>query len=154
MEFSRTRDFEIVRIVLTTADMYPMMGDDYLPGREEFQVNRHPDIWYVIASNETGAVGLFSLFPQNTVCWEVHVTMLGWAKTREKWEAARELVPWLRENTQCKRLTASIPEFNRRALIYGTHGFGMRYVGRHPKAFLFEGKLRDLILLGMPVDGS
>jgi hypothetical protein len=154
MDFYRTKDYDAVRLILTDPNIYPWAGDDSLPPVDEFQVNEHPGIWYVMVAQGDCIVGMFVLIPENTVCWQVHVNMLCWAKTREKWQAARELIPWIRENTQCKRLTASIPEFNRRALIYGTHGLGMRYVGRQAKAFLHGGELRDLIILGMSVNGS
>lgn len=125
------------------------MGDDFLPPIEKFQVNRHPDIWYLAIHDPL--IGLFSLFPQNRVCWELHVAMLPSASTRKKWEAARQLPAWLAENTECKRLTAAVPACNWPAIIYGTHGIGMRYMGRHDKAFMKHGKLQDLVLLGLSI---
>ena len=153
MEFTRTRNLEQVYQILTCPSIYQMMGDDYLPPAEDFEPNNHPDIVYLIAG-EFALVGLFSLFPQNKICWELHVALLPWAKKEEKLDAARSLVPWLREHTECKRLTASVPACNRPAVIYGVHGIGMRYVGRQPKAFLRNGQLQDLVILGIGVNGS
>jgi hypothetical protein len=36
-------------------------------------------------------------------------------------------------------------------LIYGTHGIGMRHVGRHAAAFMKGGELQDLIILGLSI---
>jgi hypothetical protein len=127
------------------------MGDDFLPPAEEFQVNQDVRIWYLEIHDPCGLIGLFSLFPQNRVCWELHVAMLPCARTRMKWAAARELPGWLAQNTECRRLTAAAPASNWPAVTYGTHGIGMRYVGRHDAAFMKDGKLQDLILLGMPI---
>lgn len=151
VEFCRLTNLARVRLVLTTPKIYPAIGDDYAPPVKEFKVNDHPDIWYVEAFNPSGIIGLFTLLPQNRVCWEVHVAMLSWATIAEKWEAARALPAWLAQNTECKRLTAAIPACNRPAIVYGTHGIGMRYVGRQERAFMKGGQLQDLVLLGLSI---
>jgi hypothetical protein len=151
VEFRRITDFEDVRRILTSRETYYAMGDDFIAPHEEFQVNQHPDIWYVGAHNETGVFGLFSLCPENRVCWQVHVVMLPWATKQEKWNAARELPGWLAKNTECKRLTAAVPSTNWPALIYGTHGIGLQYVGKQPRSFMKGGHLQDLILLGLSI---
>jgi hypothetical protein len=154
VELSRITNFALVRDVLTDPVIYPLIGDDYSPPVEEFRVNSHPDIWYVAALDRHGrAIGMFSLFPQNRVCWEVHVVMLPWASTKEKWKAARALPAWLASHSPCRRLTAAVPADNWPALIYGTHGIGMKYVGRHERAFMKGGQLQDLILLGLSIGG-
>jgi hypothetical protein len=124
-----------------------MIGDDYAPPAEEFRPNDHPDIWYVLADD----FGLFTLLPQNRVCWEVHAVMMPWASTSNRWCAARSLPAWLAEHTACRRLTAAVPATNWPALVYGTHGIGLRYVGRQHSAFMKGGKLQDLILLGRSI---
>jgi hypothetical protein len=149
----RTRDFESVNGILTAPEIYPLIGDDYTPPVEDFRVNEHPDIWYVAVLNSWVGLGLFSLIPQSRVCWEVHVAMLPSATTREKWAAARMLPGWLAQYTECKRLTAAVPACNWPAIVYGTHGIGMRYVGRQNRAFMKHGVLQDLILLGRPIGG-
>ena len=154
VNFTRTRDYALVHEILTKPDVYELMGDDYLGPKEAFKVNVHEEIRYLVAYHEAGIVGLFSLFPRNVLCWELHACMMPEATTQEKWEAARELVPWLKERTCCKRLVAEVPRSNAPAIYYGTHGIGMRYVGTHPEAFLKHGKLHDLIILGMSVNGT
>jgi hypothetical protein len=153
VEFARLTDFALVREVLTHPAIYPLIGDDYSPPVEEFKVNEHPEIWYVAALGRKDGIGMFTLLPQNRVCWEVHVVMLPWASKREKWEAARCLPAWLASHTPCRRLTAAVPASNWPALIYGTHGIRMRYVGRQEKAFMKAGQLLDLIILGLSIGG-
>jgi RimJ/RimL family protein N-acetyltransferase len=152
LNFERTKDYWLVRKILTMRDVYEHMGDDYLPAPEAFMVNTHPDAWYVVA-RKSGLVGLFSLFPSNRVCWQVHACMLPDADTREKWEAARELAPWLAQHTDCVRLVAEIPRSNKPAIHFAIRG-GMRYVGTHRAAFQKYGKLQDLIILGREVNGD
>ena len=49
--------------------------------------------------------------------------------------------------------TAAVPACNWPAIVYGTHGIGMRYVGRQNRAFMKHGVLQDLIVLGLPIGG-
>lgn len=151
MEFLRTNDYGLVRRILTWPEIYATSGDDYTVPAEDFKVYEHPDIWYVLAANGLTGFGLFTLIPENTVCWKLHVGMLPWASTEQKWAAARKLAPWLGANTPCRRLTAMVPANNRTALVYGTHGIGMHYVGTQEKAFMKGGMLQDLIILGRSV---
>jgi len=153
VDLHRTGDLELVREILTWPGMYEQMGDDSLPPEHAYEVPDDPRIWYVVATNGSRLVGLFVLIPQNLVCWEVHAAMMPWATPREKWAAARALPEWLGDNTECRRLTAAVPANNGPAIVYGTHGIGLRYVGRQPAAFLRGGHLQDLVLLGMPVGG-
>lgn len=150
--FERLRDYSLIYQILTSPTVYGAIGDDYVPADPVFfEVNRHPDIWYVAVYDARGPFGMFTLMPQSRVCWEVHAVMLPRATVRMKWAAARELSGWLATHTECKRLTAAVPANNWPAVIYGTHGIGMRYVGRHDKAFMKGGKLQDLILLGLQI---
>jgi hypothetical protein len=153
MEFCRTTDLALVRKILTSPDVYEHMMDDYAPAREAFQVNEHPDIWYVVAACWSSLVGLFILIPEG-VCFKLHLCMLPDATPQEKWEAARGIVPWLSERTHCKRLVAEAPRSNKPAMIFCTHGIGMKYVGTHEKAYMKYGKLQDLIVLGKSINGS
>lgn len=141
----------LVRTILTNPDIYDSIGDDYTPPAGEFQVNLHPEIVYLAARSPRGLFGMFTLLPRNRVCWELHVVMLPRANTKEKWQAARELPGWLAQHTECRRLVGEVPACNWPAVVYGTHGIGMQYVGRHPSAFMKGGKLQDLIILGLSI---
>ena len=153
MIFSRTTDLDHVYRILTCPSIYLLMGDDFLPAVEDYRVPDNPDIVYLVAGG-SALVGLFALFPENRICWQLHAAILPWATKEEKRDAARSLVPWLAANTGCKRLTASVPATNRPAIYFGTHGIGMHYVGRQEKAFLRYGRLQDLVILGRSVNGA
>lgn len=148
MHFNRTNDYGLVYQILTMKDVFEHLGDDFTGSPEAFEINKHPDIWYVTACHAGGFVGLFSLFPKNRVCWEVHACMYPEASAQDKAEAARKFPQWVKERSGCKRLTAEIPRSNKPAIHFAVHG-GMRLVGVHPKAFMKYGRLQDLLILGM-----
>jgi hypothetical protein len=151
IELWRIHNLDLAREMLTLRGIYESIGDDYTPPVEQFKVNEDARIWYVAAASSRGLIGMFSLMPQSRVCWELHVVMLPWAMTSDKWSAARTLPAWLERNTECRRLTAAVPANNGPAIVYGTHGIGMKCVGRHSKAFMKGGKLQDLVLLGLSI---
>lgn len=150
MILERTQDYPLIREILTNPDIYDDMGDDSMTSRQCYQVNTDPLIWYMLVRNPK-PVGLFVLLPQGMVCREIHAALLPHAGKQDKREAARELIRWLRQFTYIKAVIASIPENNRKAIVYGTHGLGMHYVGRYKKAFRKHGKLEDLVLLGRSI---
>jgi hypothetical protein len=154
VELDRITDMDLVRKLITHPSVYPLLTDDYSPPAEKFQVNAHPGIWYVGVMNDEMLVGLFCLYPVNTVCWDVHVVMYPWAKSDEKWEAARRLPPWLADHTSCRRLTGWVPESRRQVIYYAAQGLQMHYVGRQEKAIMRGGRLEDLILFGRSVEVS
>lgn len=148
MHFHRTNDYGLVYQILTMRDVYEHLGDDFLPAAEDFQVNKHPDAWYVTACHADSFVGLFSLFPKSRVCWDVHVCMYPEATKGDKVEAARDFPAWVKAHTDCKRLVAEIPRSNKPAIHFAIYG-GMRLVGVHPQAFQKHGRLQDLLVLGL-----
>lgn len=153
MTFHRLRDLEYVHNCFTHPSIYATITDDFAPEPHNFKVNDHPDIWYLGINSRTEFIGIFSLIPDSEICWQLHVATLPWTRSVDRWAAARELIPWLAEHTDCKRLTASVPACNEKAIVYGTHGLGMHIVGRHPKAFLKDGELQDLVLMGRAIGG-
>ena len=93
MIFELTKDYALVKAILTHPAIYGEMGDDDLPDPEKFVVNDHPLARYVLAWREphAGLVGVFCFYPQNRICWQGHVAMLPWVSTREKWRAGQML---------------------------------------------------------------
>lgn len=148
MTFDRTTDYRMIRSILTLPRLYPWMCDDSAPSRQEFQVNTHPGIWYVLVRNSGLIVGLFCFIPENGICWAGHVAMLPKVPPSVTHRVAREMVPWLWTNTGCRRLIASIPRYNW-AAIRIARIMGLEQYGVNEKSFLKHGKLHDQILMGL-----
>jgi hypothetical protein len=129
------------------------MGDDYTSPSARFEVNAHPAIWYVMGaeSSELGDVMGMCLSHRTTSVGSCTLRSLPGLKARTNGPQRGKLPPWLRENTECRRLTAAVPKCNRPAIMYRILGIGMKVVGVHPKAFMKHGELQDLVLLGRSV---
>jgi RimJ/RimL family protein N-acetyltransferase len=146
--FERTRDYPLVREILTHPQLYRFLGDDATPAAAEFEVNEHPAIWYVLARDESYLLGVFTLIPQNAVCFEIHAAMLpeSWGQTAL--EALQRVFLFMTAESGCRRIVASIPACNRLAIRYGERA-GMTQFGVNPDSFLRGGTLYSQVLLGI-----
>ena len=147
MQFQRTTDYELVKRIVTDPSIYPFVADDLSPKPAEWQPVCHELIWYVLAVHEGESVGMLMLMPRNSIHFDCHVCMLqsGMGKALD---TPNEFVSWVWENTPCRRMTASIPAFNRAAIRFALRG-GMAEFGKNPDSFLKHGKLHPQILLGV-----
>jgi RimJ/RimL family protein N-acetyltransferase len=145
--FERVYDLELVReMIAGDPRVYSLSSDDAAPERTAFRPNTHPAIWYVVAADELGVIGLFVLVPQNAVTWEMHVTRAFGGRAVA---AGRLILPWLfAELPGCRRIVAAIAGSNRVALRYA-EAIGFRRFGVNESSFLRNGQLLDQVLLGV-----
>jgi hypothetical protein len=146
MTFERTHSLSLVRSILTKSGVWPYIGDDFAPNPESFRPNDDHRIWYVLADE---VYGLFMFVPESPVCWQVHVAMLRGQKPEVTHQAGREIVPWVWENTGCRRIYASVPTSNRAAIRFGLRAMGLEIYGRNPASFMKHGQLWDQVLMGV-----
>lgn len=147
LRFERTHDLALVKQVLTHPKIWPHITDDGCGAPGDFEPVDHPGFWYVVVENGT-LQGMFTFQKQNAVCWEVHTCLLpsAWGKmSREATHGVRE---WVWANSDCQRIVTSVPAYNRLALRLAKAS-GMSEYGTNHKAFLRDGELHDLILLGV-----
>lgn len=138
----------LVTWTLTHPQLYGAAVDDFSPEREQFLPRRDDAIWYVGAFVGGGYIGLFALAPQNTICWEIHTRLLpaSWGATAAA--AARAVVPWIWENTPCRRLVTVCPAYNRLAIRFAQRA-GLERYGVNPASWQKGGRLVDQVLLGI-----
>jgi hypothetical protein len=80
--FERTNDYALVRMVMTHPKLYRHLADDLSPAREDYDPPQGEHVWYVLAYDETPGdglrelLGLWMLYPQNGICWEIHTALL------------------------------------------------------------------------------
>ena len=150
MIFERTKDYGVVREILTGKGIYDRISDDFAPPVGKFQVNKHPDIWYVLVDGPSVGLGMFCFFPENAVCWAAHACLFRGILPVSARQAGREVVQWIWENSPCQRIIASIPLCNRAAVRYAGDPQGpalIRY-GVNERSFMKGGRLWDQILMG------
>lgn len=154
MTFAFTRDFATIRAVLTHPTQHRMASDDathlatWSPSENEW-------VWYIEAREGDELLGIFTVAPQNCVCYEIHAALLpcAWgARTRTALRGAIEFLWSTTSNMNMgagiPRIVATIPAYNKLAIKLA-RDVGMRAFGRNPASFLRGGKLHDQVLLGI-----
>jgi RimJ/RimL family protein N-acetyltransferase len=146
--FARTRDFELVRAVLTHPSQYRMASEDGTPTPQDWRPNEHELIWYVEARLCKDVIGIFTFIPQNAVCYEIHAAVLPSAWGEQSSAALRGVIAWMFANSEARRIVASIPEYNRLAIRL-SRAAGMKHYGTNPSSFQRGGALHDQHLTGI-----
>ena len=147
MTFERTRDFGLVRAVLTHPSQVRMASDDgtdlasWSPCEDE-------RVCYITAREGDAVLGIFTLIGQNAVCYEIHAALLPFAWGARTRTALRGALAWSFENTPVRRIVCGIPTYNKLAIKLAKD-CGFRAYGRNPASWLRHATLHDLVLLGI-----
>ena len=148
MIIERTREWELIKSIVTHPKVYRAVSDDFSAMPEEWNPNQSEDIHYLLASHDEKTLGMFILVPQNRICWQVHTCMLPESYGELTKKIALESIKWIWEHTECLRIITEVPFYNRLAFKFAKD-CGMIQYGINPQSYMKNGKLRDVILLGV-----
>jgi RimJ/RimL family protein N-acetyltransferase len=149
MTFERTTDYALIRNIITDPKVWPWVGDETCSDPLQFEANEDPRIWYVLAKTEPGRlVGLFTLLPENSVCWELHVALLPESWGGLSHEAEEQFVPWVWAHTDCQRITGGVPTYNPHAKRC-VDRMGLREFGFNLHSIRKYGKLWSRHMVGI-----
>lgn len=152
ISLGRTTDYALIREIVTHPRIYPAISDDFSPRPEDWRPIKDESVWYVLVKDGDEALGLWAFVPHNRICWEVHTCLLPKAYGLLAREAVKLMHSWLWENTECLRVTTEVPVYNRQALRFAIKA-GMKQIGINEKSFMKNGKLHDVIVLGISRPG-
>ena len=152
LTFARTRDFALVREIITQPAQWKAATDDAAPAREEWQPNPDERIYYLFVEADE-MVGIFTLLPQNAASYEIHAAFMRRSRSSRRphdttAEMARAAIAWAFAHMPARRVVASIPATNR-AAIRAAERAGMTRFGTNARSFLKRGELVDQVLLGI-----
>ena len=148
MTFERTQDWELVKRIVTHPKIYPYVGDDFSVDPSLWEPEKNEAIWYLAVKDEGTIIGLFVYFPENYVCWHVHVCLLPIAWGRKAILAFCECIRWVFQNTPCERIVGSVPMWNFPAARLARNA-GMTEFGINKASHLKKKRLHDQILFGI-----
>jgi RimJ/RimL family protein N-acetyltransferase len=145
--FTRTQDEAIIRRIATHPKIWPMLADDLASSPEAWKPVLHDGVWYVLAEEKGELHGLYVFFPENSVCWHVHISMLP-----EFWGGAartsKQIFHWIWEQTACTRIVGSIPVWNGPAICCALRA-GMKPYGVNQHSSLKDARLHHQLLVGI-----
>ncbi len=153
MTFERTRNWELIKRIVTHPKIYPHVSDDFCPPAEKWEPSHDESIWYVLCKDGEEVIALWLFMPHTQVCWQVHTCVLPAAYGPRARAAVEALAGWLWVNAPvCQRVVTDVPQYNRLAFRYALLA-GMKEYGLNPKSYMKDGKLHDVILLGISRPG-
>jgi hypothetical protein len=148
IQFERTRDYDLIKSIMINPRIWPWISDDATPLPADFRPIESEAVYYILVHAQDRLLGMWMFVPQNAICWEVHTCILpghGFDTVRY---AAHAMARWIWQNTPCQRLITSIPRYNRSAYSLAVDA-GMQEWGVNEAAYLKNGRLHDLVMLGM-----
>ncbi len=149
IRFEPTKDYALVRSVLTSLEIWPAIADDFSGDPERFQpIDSLATIGYVAVWDGSNLCGIFTFAYQNAVCWEIHCSLLRHAHGRKARKIAEHLARWIWHATRCRRLVATINRSNYTAIQFAKWA-GFEVIGVNEKSVLRHGRLEDRVILGI-----
>jgi len=148
MVIERTRDWQLIKRIVTDRSVYPKISDDRSPCADCWEPCKDEAMYYLLAKNKEDILGIFAVFQMNGVTFNVHTCLLPHSYGEKAARAAKELIDWVFSNLDCRRLVTEVPEFNKLALRFAQHA-GMEKYGFNPGSYLKNGHLYGITLLGL-----
>jgi hypothetical protein len=142
-----SRDYALIKRIITDPDVYFWLRDDFDPRPEDYQASDSPLIQYFVIRNDGAPVGLFLFGCSNTICWDMTVCMLvdGYGLIDQ---AIGELLKLVLDRIQLQRVTSRTLKTNWIANVLNRK-MGMTPMGVNTKCVQRNGKLEDHILWGI-----
>lgn len=140
----RTRNMAEVAAILSHPAIFRHVGDDSVMSCEPVD----HDAFYWMLVNDGEPAGVFLVHAHNSVCYEMHTSILPRAWGEKASQAAQMLLAWAFNATPCLKMITAVPAYNRAALRFAKAG-GMVQEGVNRSSFLHDNALIDQIMLGI-----
>ena len=147
LNIRKTTDESLIYDCVTHPKNWNAVTDDGAPYPELY----FPDIsarniWLEVVDDKK-SLGVFLAEPHGVACRVAHSALLPSAHGVGA-EVSKLAMQWLFDNTDCMRIIAWIPEYNRLAIRMALDS-GLRQCGINEQSFLKNNNLYDLLLFGI-----
>jgi hypothetical protein len=147
MTFDESKDWDLIRSIVTHPSILPHLQDDFAKDKPWEPID-HPTVHYRLIKDGDEVIGLFIVCTVSPILWLIHQMFLPCAYGFRSKRAGREFAEWGWKNTEVQRVIGEIVESNTLALRYAKQAGWIEY-GRNPKAMMKDGRLQDIVLVGM-----
>ena len=153
IDCARTYDGSILREFYLDRKIWDIMQCDDSPDAadvdfDQLALDNSNVFLFVTASYNDELAGLFMFHVHSPHCYEIHSALLPkfWGRSLAHLFGL-EACKWIVENTDCEKITTSVPSFNDPALHMAMEA-GMTLEGNNRLSFMKDGQLYDQALLG------
>lgn len=140
----QTTDARLLTRILRDPQVFDWCCEDGID-RDTFEYRAHPGVIALLAMDGDRVEGAFLLHPGFSTNYELHTALL--VKGAKAKSYGMELFDWVWRNTDAHRVTTSIADYNRGAVIMASL-CGMTRYGENPESWLKNGKLHTILLYG------
>jgi RimJ/RimL family protein N-acetyltransferase len=142
----RCRNYSLLWQIVMHDSIYRITSDDFSPSPSQWKIAERHDFVYLLARQATEPLGFCAFYPVNGVTFEAHLCFLSRGPVNQ--DAFAQMLAWIWKNTRATRIVGSIPDYNRSAVKFSERA-GFQVYGINPQSWMKDGRLRDLILLGI-----
>jgi hypothetical protein len=129
----------LINDFLTSDDVFPLIKTDFINDSKKLDISHIlSDNRNYFMSNWSLVYGLFKHEEEGV--YQAHVFVQPDIRGKEAIILAKQILRWMYENTDCKRMVGLTPEYHRRALVFA------RLVGFKPTGLSEESILKDGVL--------
>ena len=143
MDIHLSYDWDTITSIITSPENWEYMSDDF-DELEGFTPPKGDDKYYLL----DGRGGLFMFYFISPIHAQAHVCALRHARGLKAVNSQKSAIKWIFQNTDCLKITALIPEFNKRVERLSM-AVGLKYEGRIEKCYMKHGCLRDQLIYGI-----
>lgn len=146
-EIATEIDQDELTYIITDPTIWPHVTDDSAPEPNNFILPFGESLIYVKVFNEGECLGFFALIKMSDILVDFHTCLLPSARG-SGWSILKEFTKWVFATTSFLRIIGNAPVINRLALKMATDA-GYKEWGVNPKSFMKNGKLVDLVWVGI-----
>lgn len=142
----RSRNYSLLWQIVLEDSIYKITSDDFSPAPRNWKLAESEACIYLLARRGEEVLGFCAFYPVNGVTFDAHLCFLSRGAVNQ--DAFAQMLAWMWRSTRAARIVGSIPDYNRSAIKFSERA-GFAVYGINPQSWMKDGRLRDLILLGI-----
>ncbi len=144
----RSRDFKAIRALALHPRIFPHISDDYSNDVKVWQPTENEQVITLLAKDTEGIFGFGVFIPQTHMQYGSHMGFLPRSYGNLALQSFKEMLDWMWQNTQARRLVGEVPRNNRLGIRFARRA-GFEVYGINKGSTLRGGVLLDQVCLGI-----
>ena len=149
----RSHDYKAIRALAIHPRILPQISDDFTSDPKQWQPIESEQVVYLLGADDAGPFGFGIFIPQTHIQFAAHVAFLPRSYGNLALTAFKEMLAWMWQNTQARRIVGEIVRENKLAIRFARRA-GFKIYGINDQSYLRGGILRDQFCLGISKPSS
>ena len=146
MNVERTFDTELIKGIMSRADMWDTVAEDG-QDPDDYAPDVNGECWLLLTVDDK-PIGAYCVHQRNAVTLEIHAQVLPEFRKEHSTESGTKVLKWILDNTECQKVIAQIPAIYPNVKRF-TESFGFQVEGENRMSYLKNGELHNQWLLGI-----